>query len=139
SVHSLLGGSSPVAYLTNSILTAVPYLGSGAVAFDHCATASSSAGFYASAGAGNFYLAPFSTNRGAGTTLVNPTLLAALKQKTSYPPVIYSNITISTNLILSPQAQRNTAAPDIGFLYDPIDYLTDVLAVTNSALIVAPG
>jgi len=132
----------PDLQFTNSILTAVSSIAnaSHSITFDHCATNSSSSGFYQSAAAGNFYLASSSTNRGAGTAMINSDLLAALKQKTTYPPVIYSNITVSTNLTLAPQAQRETGtAPDIGFGYDPIDFITHLVSVTNCSLTLAPG
>jgi hypothetical protein len=90
-------------------------------------------------GAGSYYLATNSPYRNAGTTNITSSLLTELRQKTTYPPVIYSNITISVNTNLSPQAQRDTDAPDLGYHYDPIDYIVDNVAVTNAALTITNG
>jgi alpha-L-rhamnosidase len=134
----LFGSSAGRGNFTNSIFTGVTNLESSF--FDHCLTNSSSAGFFQSAGAGNYYLAPFSPYRLAGSANIHPTLRSDLKQKTTYPPFVYSNITVRTNMTLAPQAQRESAfAPDIGFAYDPLDYITYILAVTNANLTVAPG
>jgi len=122
---------------TNSIFTGVTNLASSF--FDHCVTNSSSAGLYQTAGAGNYYLAPSSTNRGAGTAMINSDLLAAIKRKTSYPPIIFSNIIVLTNMTISPQAQRNTGVPDRGYLYDPIDAITHLVSLTNLSLTLSPG
>jgi hypothetical protein len=75
-------------------------------------------------GAGNYYLASGCAFINVGTTNnLDPVLLADLQKKTTYPPIAYSNATITTNLTLSPQARRDTnAAPDLGYHYDPLDY-----------------
>ena len=79
---------------------------------------------YQPVGGGSYYLTNGSPYRNAGTTNINPTLLAELQQKTTYPPIVYTNQTISTNLILRPQVPRDTnAAPDLGYHYDPLDYV----------------
>ncbi len=77
---------------------------------------------YQTAGAGSFYLADGSPYRNAGTVNIDSTLLAALKTKTTYPPIVYSNTTISVETTFNPQAQRDTDTPDLGYHYDPIDY-----------------
>ena len=75
-------------------------------------------------GAGSYYLAGGCAFTNAGTTNIDATLLAGLKQRTTYPPIVYANATISTNLILGLQAPRDTnAAPDLGYHYDPLDYV----------------
>ena len=73
-------------------------------------------------GAGNYYLASGSGFQNAGTTNIDATLLAGLGQRTTYPPIVYSNVTI-TAATLSPQAQRDTDTPDLGYHYDPLDYV----------------
>ena len=94
---------------------------------------------YQSAGGGNYYLAD-NTYRNAGTTNIDPALLAALQQKTTWPPILYSNITVSINTTLSPQVQRhNMGKPDLGYHYDPLDYVVDQLTVTNATLTVSSG
>ena len=74
-------------------------------------------------GAGSYYLTNGSPYRHAGTPNISPTLLAGLSQKTTWPPLVYSNTTFSVATNFSPQARRDTnAAPDLGYHYDPIDY-----------------
>jgi hypothetical protein len=71
---------------------------------------------------GNYYLTNGSPYRNAGTTNIDPTLLADIAAKTTYPPVVCSNITFTNATNFSPQAQRDTDTPDLGYHYDPIDY-----------------
>jgi alpha-tubulin suppressor-like RCC1 family protein len=98
---------------------------------------SSSSNPFQTVGAGNYYLTNGCSFYTAGTTNVNATLLAAIEQKTACPPLVYSNMTFSTNLTLglNPQTPRDTnATPDLGYHYDPIDYL--VSNVTISATVI---
>jgi archaellum component FlaF (FlaF/FlaG flagellin family) len=90
-------------------------------------------------GGGSFYLATNSNFHNIGTVNIDPTLLASFKQKTTYPPILYSNITVSINTTLSPQAQRDTDTPDLGYHYDPIDYLVDQYTITNASLTLTNG
>lgn len=94
---------------------------------------------FQSVGAGDFYLANGCNFFNQGTTNIDATLLASLKQKTTYPPILYSNVTNSVNTTLSPQAQRDTDTPDLGYHYDPIDYLVDKMTVTNATLTLNGG
>ena len=88
---------------------------------------------FQSVGAGSYYLTNGCNFFNAGTTNIDATLLAGLRTKTTYPPMVYSNVTISaTNLTFSPQAQRDTDTPDLGYHYDPLDYcFGGVLANSN--------
>jgi hypothetical protein len=95
-------------------------------------------GIFQTVGSGARYLASQSTNRNAGTTNINPALLAALKKKTTYPPLVLSNH-ITTHTTLFPQAQRDTDTPDLGFAYDPLDFVVSQIDITNAALTVAAG
>src|SRR5262249_16877170 len=70
---------------------------------------------------GAHYLAG-DTYRHAGTTAINEDLLGELKLKTTHPPIVYSNVTLTTDMVLGPQAQRGGDAPDLGYHYDPLDY-----------------
>ncbi len=124
-------------WITNSIFTGVSTV--GPVTLYYSLQQSSSGGIYQAAGAGSYYLCDGSTNRNAGTTNIDPNLISDLRQKTTYPPILYSNITITTNTTLSPQAQRDTDAPDIGYHYDPVDHIASLLNFTNCSLTVAPG
>ena len=92
---------------------------------------SSDAGVFQIVGAGANYLATNSLCFNAGTTNIDPTLLAALRLKTTYPPILYSSVTITTNLTLNPLAQRDTNSnPAVGYHYDPIDYLVSNVTVS---------
>ena len=75
-------------------------------------------------GAGSYYLPSNSPYHHAGTTLISPTLLAELENKTTYAPI--SLPTFMENhgdITLGPQALRYTSgAPDIGYYYDVLDY-----------------
>ncbi|MGP8218816.1 MAG: immunoglobulin domain-containing protein [Limisphaerales bacterium] len=78
---------------------------------------------FQSVGAGNYYLTNGCGFQNVGTTNIDSALLAALRQKTTYPPIVYSNTTISVATTFSPQAQRDTDMPDLGYHYDPLDYI----------------
>lgn len=88
-------------------------------------------------GAGDYYLADGCVFRNAGTT--NNVNLADLQTKTTYPPILLTNVILSANTTLNPRAQRDTDIPDLGYHYDPIDYLVDQLWVTNAVLTVTNG
>lgn len=74
-------------------------------------------------GSGNYYLASGSGFQGVGTLNIDSVLAEDLQEKTTYPPIVYSNIVITTPTVFAPQAQRNTGTPDLGYHYDPLDYL----------------
>jgi hypothetical protein len=77
---------------------------------------------FTNVGGASYYLATNSPCRGVGTTSINPVVLADIRQKTTQPPLVYSNGTISTNITFSTVAQRDTnSSPDLGYHYDPVD------------------
>jgi hypothetical protein len=121
---------------TNSILTAVTNLSS--LELDHCITNSVSTGFYQAVIAGNYYLVANSTNRDCGTTNISSKLLAELKQKTTYPPITTIGL-ITSNTTLWPQLNRDKDVPDLGYHYDPIDYMCGAVIVSNSILTLVGG
>jgi hypothetical protein len=91
---------------------------------------------FQNAGGGYYYLNP---NNNPFIN-VGTCLLGYLGQKTTRAPIVYSGSTISTNLPLSPQVQRDTSnAPDLGYHYDPVDYLLVGVVVTNATVTVNPG
>lgn len=79
-------------------------------------------GIFETVGGGAHYLAAGSPHRNAGTTNINPDLLKDLAQRTTYSPVVFSNATITIPTTFSPQAQRDTDIPDLGYHYDSLDY-----------------
>ena len=132
-------GNSRIA-LTNSLLTGMsdwsPYGSVAIYASPYTVqNLASGSGVYQPTGAGSYYLA---TNcpagiRNSGTANINPGLRAQIRQKTTWPPVVYANTTISVAGPFSPQAPRDTnTAPDLGYHYDPLDYVFGgVQAATN--------
>lgn len=75
-------------------------------------------------GASDYYIADAADPylRRAGTTNINATLLADLAQATTYPPVVFDQDSLTNALDLSPQAQRDTGIPDLGWHADALDY-----------------
>jgi hypothetical protein len=119
---NLVSATSPTLALTNSILTGVLATGVASPVYESVTTVSSGSGIYQTVGGASYYLSEGSTNRNAGHTNLNATLLKDLKTRTTYPPLLVaSNITVATTL--SPQAQRDTDHPDRGAHYDPLDYV----------------
>jgi hypothetical protein len=126
-------------YITNSLLIACTNLGTG---FDGACnyTNSSDAGIFQAVGAGSHYLATNSIYRNAGITNIDPALLADLRTKTTYPPLLLTNQTISANTNFNPQALRDTnSSPDLGYHYDPLDYFWNNLSLTNATMTLTNG
>jgi hypothetical protein len=108
-------------YLTNCLLVGVTNL--GILSNTNSVSIASGSGIFQVAGAASHYLATNSSYHSAGTTYINPALLTRLSQKTTYPPIVYSNATLSAATVFSPQAERDTnSSLDLGYHYDPIDY-----------------
>ena len=124
-------GNDALAY--NSLFTSVT--NTSTVNLYHCATNSSSTGFYQTAGAGAYYLAAGSTYRNAGTSGINSGVLSDLQTLTTYPPVVMAAGWFTNNYTFFPQAQRDTDTPDIGFHYPPIDFAV-AMAVSNATVTV---
>jgi hypothetical protein len=90
-------------------------------------------------GAAAHYLAAGSPHRNAGTTVgISSTLLADLKKRTTFPPIVLTG-TLSSPVTLTAQAQRDTDTPDLGYHYDPLDFLVGELTVTNTSLTLQTG
>jgi RHS repeat-associated protein len=91
---------------------------------------------YQTTGGGSYYLTNGSSYRSYGTTNINPTLLAELRQKTTYPPAhIYTNISV-TNVVWTQAVQRDTNSnPDLGYHYDPIDYAVSGVTVKGTCIL----
>lgn len=91
-------------------------------------------------GAGHHYLAVGSPYRNAGTDQISADLLGDLQTTTTYPPVVYDDVTLSTPTEWSAQVDRDLDTPDLGYHYPPIDYAVDDLTVLQGgSLSVAPG
>lgn len=94
-------------------------------------------GIFETVGGGAHYLAASSAYRNAGTTNINGDLLADLGKRTTYPPVVLTN-DITTATTLSPQAQRDTGLPDLGYHYDGLDFVANEIDV-SAALTIEAG
>jgi alpha-tubulin suppressor-like RCC1 family protein len=95
-------------------------------------------GVFQTVGSSSHYLIAGSTNRDAGTTNLNAELLAALRKKTTYPPVeITTNFTGNTTLL--PQAARDTDTPDLGWHSEALDFVVSGRTLTNSTLTLTNG
>jgi len=134
---TLLSGARAMGNVTNSLISAVATLGN--VTLYSSPQFTSGAGVYQPVGAGSYYLCDGSTNRNAGLTNINPTLANSLSLRTTYPPLVCSNVVISSNTTLAPQAQRDTDLPDLGYHYDPLDYAFSGVQVTNATLQLTTG
>lgn len=89
-------------------------------------------------GGGKHYLATNSIYRDVGTTEIGPFLLAQLAERTTYPPIAYTNATFNSAVTFWPQAMRDTNGPDLGYHYDPMDWVVgDCYAEEN--VTVNPG
>ena len=90
-------------------------------------------------GGGSYYLTNSSTFHNAGTTNLDPALLAQLSGKTTYPPLVLSNFVFSVPTNLSPVVQRdNIGSPDLGYHYEALDYIVGGCDLSTN-LTFAPG
>jgi hypothetical protein len=88
-------------------------------------------------GAASHYLSD-DTYRNSGTTNINATMASDLKKLTTYPPIeLTTDFTVDTTL--SPQAGRDSETPDLGYHYDPLDYVVSGRNLTNSTLTLTNG
>lgn len=134
--HLEVFASGTACAATNCMFTGI-YTLDGAVC-DHCCI-SSSTGVYQTVGAGGYYLAVDSTNRNAGNTNIDPSVLTDLQTKTTYPPVVTAPGWFTNDYTFCPQVERDPCnPPDLGYHYPPIDYAID-LCVSNATLNVLPG
>ncbi len=135
---NFLGNTTGSIYLTNSLLVCVTNWTCTTTTTDSTVALNSDAGVFQSVGGGTHYLADGSPYRNAGTSAIDTNLLNTLRTLTTYPPVVYSNVTFTADMTLYPQAQRDTDAVDLGAYFDPIDYAFGG-AVANANLTFAPG
>lgn len=125
-INSLLVPLGTLYNATTNDMTGSQCLGSGS-------------GVFQTVGAASFYLAD-NTYRNAGTTNINATLATELKQRTTYPPIVYSNVLVTVPASWAPQAGRDLDIPDLGYHPDPIDYAATLVVVTNGgSLTLQPG
>jgi hypothetical protein len=128
---------SPLCF-TNSLLISITNL-TGSLQTNAVVRLTHNGGVFQSVGAGDFYLAANSPYRDAGTDLIDSKLLTALKNKTTYPPILFSNIVFTANTNLSPQAPLDIDQLDLGYHYEPLDYLCGGIFLTNATMTLTPG
>ena len=149
---STVASGSPVLFLTNCILAGVTNNGTAAVAGGdngfYNSTAFGAAQYttgvspFQTVGAGNFYLTASNSFRNAGTTNIDPAVLADIAARTTYRPLVYSNV-VFTNTTWAPGVQRDTDTPDLGYHYAPIDYavgdvtISGTLTLANNVVVAA--
>lgn len=100
---------------------------------------SGNGGVYQTVGAGRYYLADDSSYRNAGTTNLSSSARALIQPRTTCPPLVFSNVTFTTDTAFTPQAQRDTDTPDLGYHYAPLDYVFGGCHTTNANLTVTAG
>ena len=126
-------------YLTNCLLTALA--NTNGISLTAGVSLTNGASVYQACGGGEYYLAP-GTYQAQGSNNINPLVLADIAKKTTWPPFVY-NITglyYSSNLNLSPRAWRDTnSMPDLGYHYDPLDYVFGPMYVTNASIVINAG
>src|SRR5262249_30400359 len=132
---NFFGNTSGAVNLTNCLFACVTNWQCAATGTNCNAILLSDGGVFQTIGGGRHYLADQSAYRNAGTTNIYPKLLAGLSRKTTYPPIMYSNVLISVDTTFNPQAQRDFNTPDLGYHYDPLDYLFCAVNTTNASTV----
>jgi hypothetical protein len=118
---------------TNSLLVSVTNTGTYTSSYVSNAVPS----IFQTVGAASHYLTT-DTFRNLGTASIDASLASDLKKLTTYPPIeLTSDFTVDTTL--SPQAQRDTDAYDLGWHYTPLDYVVSGRTLTNSTLTLTNG
>lgn len=127
--------------VTNSIFAQCTFLANLPFNSDYCGIENTTNGIFQTVLDGGSYLAA-NTYQNLGTTNITPSLLKDLRVRTTYPPVLLTNTAltpISTNMVLTPIAARDSGIPALGYHYDPLDYMVNNLYVTNATLTLTNG
>jgi len=135
---NFMGDLSGTIRLTNCLFVCVTNWQCTTTLASSNAILTSDVGVFRSVGGGSHYLADNSPYRWAGTTNIYAGLIADLALKTTYPPIVYSNATLSTDTTLGPQAVRDRHVPDLGYHYDPLDYVFGG-SIANANVTFQPG
>lgn len=131
---TVLGTEGGSASFVNSLLTSFT-IGDFSYSFDHTEVVANPGSVFQGAGGGLHYLAD-DTYRFAGVDTVS--IAGEIKSLTTRAPSsITANISASTTL--SPQIQKDTSCSELGYHYDPIDYLIGEIHVSNATLTLTNG
>ena len=95
---------------------------------------------FTSAGIGNYYLSDDTLRSKDITNNVDIKLLFDLQGLTTHAPSVLASTTISSDTTLSSRVALDTNPnPDLGYHYDPIDYISDLYSVNGAILTVTNG
>jgi trimeric autotransporter adhesin len=130
-------GAPVTVSLTNSIILGT--LGTLANSVDVSVNPSST-NFEAS-DAGSYYLSCNSPLHASGTTAISERLLNEFQNKTTYAPLAFPPaMQMNGTMTLFPRVPRYTSGPpDIGYLYDAVDYLVADMALYGGSVTIEPG
>lgn len=102
--------------------------------------------FQSPVGAGNYYLNDSSGLRDQGSASIDSTLLLELTQKTTFPPppaniLLNTTINSATPTTFNPVVQRDADTPDLGYHYEPLDYMCSQITIggSSAALVLGNG
>ncbi len=116
-------------YLTNSILAAVS--NQGAIAGSAAVQVFAHASVFESGGLGKHYLPTNSPMRDAGVATINAALAAELALRTTEAPQVISS-DLSGDATFQPRVSPDMGTPDLGYHYEPLDYVWNPVTVNGS-------
>lgn len=134
---SFLNAGGATLYLTNSIITEVPDEGWNLAHSEQTVYNPSAAGIYSSAGGAAHYLGS-NAYKDIGTLNIDEGLLSELQKKTTEAPKELTTF-LTEETFLEPVVSRDIDGIDLGYHYDPIDYVATDLAVCNATLTLEGG
>ena len=134
-----LGGYCTLA-ITNSLLVALTNWGEFTITTNCVETPPSATGVFQTAGAGAHYLADTNSYRNSGTTNISSELRLSLRNKTTYPPTVFAATVYTNNRSFRKLVLRDDdSSPDLGYHYDPLDYILGDAVIRNATLTASNG
>jgi hypothetical protein len=132
-------GQTNTLNLTNCLVVGVTNGSLSGVYSNYVVSAASDTGIFSGKGIATNYLASSSPYRDAGTTNLSARMKSILKTTTTEPPQeITADFTSDTTLY--PVVARDTDIPDLGYHYQPLDYIWITRGVDlNKTLILSNG
>jgi len=131
-------GATVTLRITNSILVNMTNWGTSSY-YTNAVLVGTDSSVFQTVGAAAHYLAANSPYRNIGTANISSTLLADLKKKTTYPPIVIPQGNFTNSVVLHPQAQRDTDTLDLGYHYEPLDFALGSVHLTNATMEVKAG
>jgi alpha-tubulin suppressor-like RCC1 family protein len=126
-------------YLTNCLLVGATNLGS-ATCITNATVVKTNSGtsIFTSIGAGSHYLID-DPSLAIGTTNINSSLLADLRKRTVFPPVVSTNVISSDTTWTQTNPLDTNANLFVGYHYDSLSCVVSNLSVTNATLKLTNG